>query len=109
MTVLPALLTLYKAVSQIDTVNDLLPRGRLRGEKRLWKANGGCKGEGWWRMVGGWGGGFLPAEENRLLWTLTSDKQKNESITLGCLHKNPSKAQFYWTTYRIPLEWELKQ
>ena len=80
MTVLPALLTLYKAVSQVDTVNDLLPRGRLGGEKRLWEANGGCKKEGWWRMVRG--GGVLPAEENRLLWTLTSDKQKNESITL---------------------------
>lgn len=66
----------------------------------------GKDGGGW---LGDGGGGFLPAEENRLLWTLTSDKQKNESITLGCLHKNPSKAQFYWTTYRIPLEWELKQ
>lgn len=70
-----------------------------------WRVQGGRMVEDGWGM----GGGFLPAEENRLLWTLTSDKQKNESITLGCLHKNPSKAQFYWTTYRIPLEWELKQ
>lgn len=47
----PALLTLYKAVSQVDVVNDLLPKDRLKGEKRLWEVNGGCRGEGWWRTA----------------------------------------------------------
>lgn len=42
--VLLALFTLCKAVSQADTVNDLLPRDRLRGEKRLWVVDGGYRG-----------------------------------------------------------------
>lgn len=39
------LFTLCKAVSQADTVNDLLPRHRLRGEKRLWVVDGGYRGK----------------------------------------------------------------
>lgn len=31
---------------------------------------------------GGRLGGVLPAGENRLLWTLTLEKQRNESVTL---------------------------
>jgi len=49
MTVLPALLTLYKAISQVDMVNDLLPRdvgkdggGWLRGSCLQEKI--GCSG-----------------------------------------------------------------
>lgn len=46
--------------------------------KRLWEANEGCGG----KDGGRWARGVLPGGDNRLLWTLTSDKPKNESAIL---------------------------
>lgn len=72
---LPALLSHCTAGSWGDVVSDVLPRGRLRGEKRLWEVDGGCGEEGGWRKA-------PAAGENRLLLSASSDKQKNQSTSL---------------------------
>lgn len=48
---LPALLSHCTAGSWSDVVSDVMPRGRLRGEKRLWEMDRGCREEGGWRKA----------------------------------------------------------